>query len=133
MSLEYNKKLVRNFYEAIGNEDYDSLYEFCHEDFVFYPQINTPFLGVKGLIESEKKNFDAFNDFKMPIKELIAEGDLVAAYMEFTGTHTGKYFGIEPTYKKVHFSLMMLLKIKDNKIIEKRSHVDMNDIIKQLK
>lgn len=43
MSLEYNKKLVCNFYEAIGNKDYDSLHEFCHEDFVFYPQINTPF------------------------------------------------------------------------------------------
>lgn len=105
MSLEYNKKLVCNFYEAIGNKDYDSLHEFCHEDFVFYPQINTPFFGVKGLIESEKKNFDVFNDFKMPIKELIAEGYLVAAYMEFIGTHTGKYLGIEPTYKKCIFHL----------------------------
>ncbi|MDH9160488.1 hypothetical protein PYL56_03840 [Staphylococcus succinus] len=28
---------------------------------------------------------------------------------------------------------MMLLKFKDNKIIEKRSHVDVNDIIKQIK
>lgn len=70
---------------------------------------------------------------KIPIKKLIAEGDLVAVYMEFIGTHTGKYLGIELTYKKVHFSLMMILKIKDNKIIEKRSHVDTNHIIKQLK
>lgn len=132
MSLESNKKLVRDFYEAIGNEDYNALHEFCHEDFIFYPQINTPFPGVEGLIESEKKNFDAFNDFKMPIKELIADGDLVAAYMEFTGTHTGTFCGIKPTHKKVHFSLMMFLKIKDNKIIEKRSHVDVNDIIRQL-
>ena len=133
MSLEYNKKLVSKFYETIANEDYDTLYEFCHEDFVFYPQINTPFQGVEGLIESEKKNFDAFSNFTFAIKELIAEKDLVSAYMEFTGTHTGTLFGIEPTNNKVNFSLMMFLRIKDNKIVEKRSHVDVNDIIRQLK
>ena len=133
MSLEYNKKLVSKFYETIANEDYDALHEFCHEDFVFYPQVNTPFPGVEGLTESEKKNFDVFSDSTFSIKELLAEGDLVAAYMEFTGTHTGTFCGIEPTNKKVHFSLMMFLRIKDNKIIEKRSHVDVNDVIRQLK
>lgn len=132
MSLEYNKKLVSEFYKTIENEDYDALHKFCHEDFVFYPQIDTPFPGVEGLIESEKKNFDAFSDFTFSIKELIAEKDLVAAYMEFTGIHTGTLYGIEPTNNKVHFSLMMFLRIKDNKIIEKRSHVDLNDIIRQL-
>lgn len=132
MSLESNKELVRRFYEAIGQEDYDALNKFCHEDFVFYPQVDHPYPGVSGLIASEKKNFDAFNDFKMPIKELIAEEDLVAAYMDFTGTHTGIFYGITPTGKKVHFSLMMFLRIKDGKIIEKRSHVDVNDIIRQL-
>lgn len=131
--LNKNKELVSRFYKAIESEDYDSLYKFCHKDFIFYPQVDTIFKGVEGLIESEKKNFDAFSDFKMPIKDVIAEGDLVAAYMEFTGTHTGKYLGIEPTNKKVHFSLMMFLRIKDGKIIEKRSHVDVNDIIRQLK
>lgn len=69
----------------------------------------------------------------MPIKELIAEGDLVAAYLEFTGTHTGKYLSIEPTNKEVHFSLMMFLRIKDGKIIAKRLHVDVNDVINKLK
>ena len=133
MSLEYNKKLVSKFYEAIANEDYDVLHEFCHENFIFYPQINTPFRGVEGLVESEKRNFDAYSDFTFTIKELIAEGDLVAVYMEFTGTHISTYCGIEPTNKRVHFSLMMFLRIKDNKIIEKRSHVDVNDIIRQLK
>lgn len=68
----------------------------------------------------------------MPIKELIADGNLVATYMEFTGTHTGTFCGIKSTHKKVYFSLMMFLKIKNNKIIGKRSHVDVNDIIRQL-
>lgn len=132
MSIEANKELVHRFYEAIQKENYDALKEFCHKDFVFYPQVDTPFHGVEGLIESEKKNFDAFEDFKMPIKTIIAENDQVAVYLIFEGTHTGEIYGIPPTGNKVKFSLMMLLKIVDGKIIEKRSHVDVHDIIKQL-
>jgi steroid delta-isomerase-like uncharacterized protein len=133
MSVEMNKELVRHFYEAIQEENYEALNEFCHEDFVFYPQIDTPFPGVEGLIESEKKNFDAFPGFKMPIKAMLAEGDQVAVYFIFEGTHTGIPFAdIPATGKHVKFSLMMLLRIQDSKIIEKRSHVDVHDILKQL-
>ena len=34
----------------------------------------------------------------MPIKESIADGNLVAEYMEFIGTHTGTFCGIKPTH-----------------------------------
>ncbi|SIQ43840.1 conserved hypothetical protein, steroid delta-isomerase-related [Peribacillus simplex] len=133
MSVQTNKDLVRRFYEAIEHENYETLKDLCHQDFVFYPQVDTPFFGVEGLIESEKKNFDAFPDFKMPIKSMVAEGDQVAVYFIFEGTHTGIPFnGIPATGKIVNFSLMMLLRMTDGKIIEKRSHVDMHDILRQL-
>ncbi|WP_312889247.1 ester cyclase [Desertibacillus haloalkaliphilus] len=133
MSVEANKELVRRFYEAIEQEDYEALHEFCYQDFVFFPQIDTPFPGVEGLVESEKKNFDAFPDFKMPIKAILAEGDQVAVYFIFEGTHTGiPFLGVPATGKAVRFSLMMLLRIADSKIIEKRSHVDVHDILRQL-
>jgi len=133
MSVETNKELVRRFYEAMQQENYEALKEFCHKDFVFYPQVDTPFYGVEGLIESEKKNFDAIPGFKMPIKAMVAEGDQVAVYFIFEGIHTGIPFGgIPATGKNVKFSLMMLLKIVDGKIIEKRAHFDRYDILKQL-
>ncbi|RAS75542.1 ester cyclase [Priestia endophytica] len=133
MSAETNKELVRRFFETIEEENYEALTEFCHPDFVFYPQLDTPFPGVKGLIESEKKNFDAFPGFKMPIKSILAEEDQVAVYFIFEGKHTGIPFaGVSATGKNAKFSLMILLRIKDGKIIEQRSHVDMRDIIHQL-
>lgn len=134
MSVESNKELVRHFFETIEQENYDALKDFCHKDFVFYPQLDTPFPGVEGLIQSEKKNFDAFPGFKMPIKEIIAEDDLVAVYFLFEGKHTGIPFsGVHATGNSVKFSLMILLRIEDGKIIEQRSHVDMRDILRQLK
>ncbi|WP_231846976.1 hypothetical protein [Oceanobacillus iheyensis] len=41
---------------------------------MFYPQADTPFYGAEGLVESEKKNVDAFPGFKIPIKAILAEG-----------------------------------------------------------
>ncbi|CAH0311571.1 hypothetical protein SRABI96_05025 [Peribacillus sp. Bi96] len=64
MSVETNKELVRSFYEELEQENYEELKDFCHQDFVFYTQVDTPFYGVEGLIESEKNNFDAFPGFK---------------------------------------------------------------------
>ncbi|MCI4128673.1 ester cyclase [Bacillus haynesii] len=133
MSVENNKELVRRYFEIIEQEKYEDLKDFCHKDFVFYPQLDTPFPGVEGLIESEKKNFDAFPGFKMPIQAMVAEGDLVAVYFIFEGKHTGIPFaGVPATGKNVKFSLMMLLRIVNGKIIEHRSHVDVHDILRQL-
>ena len=39
---------------------------------------------------------------------------------------------LQPTHNKVRFSLMMLLTIKDGKIIEKRAHFNEADVMKQL-
>lgn len=134
MSVEANKELVQLFFENIEEENYDALRDLCHEDYVFYPQIDTPYPGVEGLIESEKKNFDAFPGFKMPIVEMVAEGDLVAAYFIFEGKHTGIQFaGVPANGKEARFSLMIRLRISEGKIIEQRSFVDIHDIIRQIK
>ncbi|WP_050184434.1 ester cyclase [Domibacillus robiginosus] len=132
MSVENNKKLVRRFYELLQQQNYDAVAELCHQDFVFYPQIDTPLSGVKGFIEAEKKNFDASPDFKMPLKAIMAEGDEVAIYLEFEGTHTDDLFGVPATGKTIRMSLMMLLRIADGKIIEKRAHYDKYDILRQI-
>jgi len=132
MSVEVNKELVRKFYAAIQLEDYAAAASCCHENFVFYTQVDTPILGTAGFIQSEKKNFDAFEGFTFKIESLLAEGDQVAAYMIFDGRQTGIFEGIEPKGARVRFSLMMLLTVTDGKINKKRAHFDRMDIRKQL-
>lgn len=133
MAIETNKKLVRQFYDALQDENYTAAAQLCHPDFVFYLQVDTPIHGAEGFIASEKKNFDAFPGFSFKIERLIAEGDQVAAFMVFSGKHTGGIAeGMAPTGRWVRFSLLMLLTIADGKIIEKRAHFDRNDIHRQL-
>lgn len=133
MSLEANKDLVRRFYAAIERGDFDDLPAMCTEDFVFYNQVDTPWRGVPGLVASEKKNFDAFTSFRFPIETLVAEGDKVAAYMLFEGKgYRSDVFGVPASGRDVRISLMMLLKIRDGRIAEKRAHFDVGDIRRQL-
>nr|WP_245711702.1 ester cyclase [Gracilibacillus ureilyticus] len=63
----------------------------------------------------------------------MADSDQVAVYLILEGTHTGiPFLGVPATGKTVKFSLMILLRIVNGKIIEKSSHVDVNDIFRQL-
>ena len=133
MSVEANKELVQRFYEAIERLEFDALNSMVHKDFVFYTQVDTPFPGVAGLVQSEKKSFEAFESFTFRVVTMIAEGDKVAAYMYFEGkNHCAEVNGIPPTGKNVRISLLHMLTIKDGKIVEKRAHFDMGDVRRQL-
>ena len=132
MSIEENKILVRRFYDALGREDYEEMAKLFHKDFVFYSQVDTPHPGGKEFIASERKNFDAFKGFKFPLVRMVAEGDQVAAYLVFEGRQSSEWHGIPASGAKLKFSLFSLLRIADGKIIEKRAHFDVSDIVRQL-
>jgi len=133
MSIEDNKQLVQRFYSAIERGDFDALHDMVHPDFVFYNQVDIARPGVQGLVEAEKKNFDAFESFRFPIETMVAEGDKVAAYMLFEGKgYRSDVFGVPASGKNVRISLMMLLTFKDGRIVEKRAHFDVGDIRRQL-
>lgn len=127
-----NKATVRAFYDAINERRFDDLDQYCHPDFVFYHQVDTPHAGVDGFRESEEKNFAAFDDWQMPIVDLIAEGDQVASYMIFEGIHARDWAGIPASGRKLRFSLFMKLTLRDGLIVEKRAHFDRADIRQQL-
>jgi steroid delta-isomerase-like uncharacterized protein len=132
MSVEENKALVRRFYEALGRADYDEMMKLFHKDFVFYSQVETPHPGGAEFIASERKSFEAFKGFKFPIERMVAEGDQVAAYLVFEGNQSSEWQGIAARGTRLKFSLCALLKIADGKLIEKRAHYNVADIIRQL-
>jgi len=133
MSLEENKQLVQRFYAAIERGDFDALNDMVDPGFVFYNQVDVARPGVQGLVDSEKKNFDAFESFRFPVETMVAEGDKVAAYMLFEGkNYRSDVFGVPASGKSLRISLMMLLTIKDGRILEKRAHFDVGDIRRQL-
>ena len=131
MNLAKNIELVKAFYEAIEANDYDAVAAMCHEQFTFYSQLDTP-LDLNGFLAQEKGNMDGYPGFTFRLHDVFADGDKVACYMIFEGIHSAPMHDIQPTHKKVRFSLMMLLTVRDGKLIEKRAHFNEADIMKQL-
>lgn len=133
MSTKENKTAVRRFYAAIERGDFDALHEMVDADFTFFNQIDTPRRGVAGLVAAEKQNFDAFESFRFPIIDLLADGERVCAYMLFEGkNYRSDVFGVPASGKDLRISVMMYLRFKHGKIIEKRAHFDVGDIRRQL-
>ncbi|MCG7632931.1 ester cyclase [Gordonia McavH-238-E] len=127
-----NKALVEAFYDALTRSDFEAVGEMCHEDFVFYGQIDTPRPGASGFIDAERRHLEVFADLTMTVERLVVEGNSVAAYVVVEGDQIGEYYGVPPRGKHLRMSMCNLLTIKDGKVIEKRAHYDRMDHVQQL-
>jgi steroid delta-isomerase-like uncharacterized protein len=98
MPVEDNKQAVRRFYqEVINARNLDALDELLTPDGVDYT------FGSQSA-EQAKQFFgmvhQAFPDLHAEVHDVIAEGELVAARVTYTGTHQGEFLGIPATGKQ---------------------------------
>ncbi len=132
MSREENKELVRRFTEAWNRGNRAGVYAFFAEDFVDHmAQAGLP-LGHEGLKQGLGRFFDAFPDCQNTLKLVLADGDMVMKYGTLLGTHTGNFFGIPPTGKKVTINHLEIHRFKDGKIVEAWHLEDIFGAIRQL-
>ena len=123
MSIEESKALVRRWFEEVYNKGNLSV-----ADEVLSSEVITHHHGLKGVTEDvstpeDNKKFridcaGAFPDMHFNINDIIAEGDKFAIHFTFTGTHKGKFWGHEPTNKKIRFALISIYRVIDGKIKE---------------
>src|SRR5438445_7294631 len=66
----------------------------------------------------------AYPDLKVTVEDALAEGDKIAARCRVTGKHDGPGIGLEPTNKEVDFTGMVIIRVKDDKIIESWNEFD---------
>ncbi len=60
----------------------------------------------------------AFPDFHFRIEDVIAQGDKVVMRIPFTGTHQGRFLGLEPTGKKIDVTETLIFRIDHGLIAE---------------
>lgn len=74
----------------------------------------------------------AFPDRVDIIEEVIAEDDRVGLLFRVTGTHTGNFFGIPPTGKKVDVYEIAMLRIVDGQMVDGWFMMDETALLQQL-
>lgn len=128
-----NKQAQRQFVQEVQSEGkLERVDDFLAEDIVD----RTPFPGMPGTRESARQAFAmlraAFPDHDAVVIEMVSEGDKVATYKTFNGTHLGEFMGIPPTGKPVSIRVMDIVRYADGKIVEHWNVVDMAGLLQQL-
>src|SRR5262249_29710771 len=59
-----------------------------------------------------------FPDFHFRLEDMIVAGNKVVLRIPFTGTHLGKFWGLEPPGRKVEVTETLILRIEAGKIAE---------------
>jgi len=73
-----------------------------------------------------------FSNITFTIKDVFGQGDKLVKHWNFAGTHTGDFFGIPATGKKVSIDGVTLVRMSNGKIAEERDFFDNLDFLTQL-
>lgn len=122
MSTDDNKQIIRRLYdEGWGQGNLDVIGGIFAEQHTLHWNDLHPSdqqrsaEEVKRIVRAYRQ---AFPDLRVVVNHLVAEGDMVAVLVTFTGTHDAEYEGFPPTHKVSSFTDMQLIRLEGGKIVE---------------
>ncbi|CAG0987259.1 nogalonic acid methyl ester cyclase / aklanonic acid methyl ester cyclase [Anaerolineae bacterium] len=133
MSADDNKALVRRYIQEVWDKNNSAaLDEFLASNYQRHISPNVTPLNREGQKQRLAGIRTAFPDIALTLEEIIAENDRVAFRSTIRGTHQNIFQGIAPTGRQVTISLLDLVRVEDNKIIEQWGGPDFLDWLRQL-
>ncbi len=134
MTVEENKALMKRFYDEVLNQgNIDMVDEFVDEEIIDHnPTVMEQAEGLEGILQGISHIREGFPDINFEIKEILGEEDKLGIVIRITGTHQGKFWGIEPTGKNIDTTIIDVMKFKDGKIYERWGLFDVYQLMQQL-
>jgi predicted ester cyclase len=127
-----NKAILCRYVEATNVGDLDELDNLVVEDFVEHEPIPGQPQGREGLKWAYKVFLDPFPDVKFIFDDVIGDGDLVVGRGVISATHTGPFFGVPATNKRVHWTGTRLFRMKDGRMTDGWVAIDMLGLMQQM-
>ena len=133
---EENEALVRRYFEEDWNKgNLEVIDELFTTDFVRHGPVGTEGGEVRGL-EGFKALVSSYRaglpDLRIPIEDLIAEGDRVVTRWRARGTHQGELMGNAPTGDRASVSGILIDRISGGKIEEEWVDYDTLHLMQQI-
>lgn len=130
---ENNKELVRRVIEGLLNSADPALAdELFHPDFVDHNPSNPELGGLENIRRSVADWHRAFPDTVNKVRDILAEGDRVAARWVTRGIHQGEFLGIPATGNRIEVTSSGVFRVEGGKVAESWDHFDALGLLSQL-
>jgi len=132
-SVTANIKMYSNVWDEIINKR--KLDEFNETNFtknVVMHASPTDVVGIDSARAYYANYLTGFSDITFTIKDVFGMGNKLVKHWNFKGTHTGLFFGIPATNKKVDIDGVTLVRMENGKIAEERDFFDNLEFMQQL-
>jgi predicted ester cyclase len=132
--MKINQEIVRSYYENLWNkQDKSYIDKLLGDEIVFR--------GSLGIETKGKKEFESYFDMIITaipnlyhgIERIIAQDNLLAAKVFYSGTQTGKLLDFEATNSRIRYNGASFFTMEEDKIVEIWVLGDLNSLYKQLK
>lgn len=117
---ETNRQVVRRFVAAINRRDFDALDEVVAPDVVRHCPA-TPGVSVANREEFKaylRQDLHGVSDAVQEIRMMVAEGDKVAVWANYSGTQDGPLGPFPASGKRVDLDFAAILRLEDARIAE---------------
>lgn len=127
-----NRELIAKYYHMWNSKEFDIADEICAKDIRFRGSLDITANGIDGFKEYANLRTKAFPNMYHAVEMSVYEGNMVALYITYSGTHEGEIFDYPPTHKRISYSGAAFFHIKDSKIVSINVLGDLNSLHKQL-
>lgn len=133
MTTQDNKLAIRRLTELLNTPDEKLARELIAPSAVFFlPGKPEQLRGPIGYLTIVLTLRGGFPDMHWTLEELVAEDDRVAARFTMRGTHTGTFYGVSPTGRKMQMEQVGFYTLSKGQIIEERGQPDILGIVHQI-
>jgi predicted ester cyclase len=133
MSIESNKLLVlRLLDEGVNKKNLSIVNDVIANDCLFHGSDGQTVVGAEAVKQMISTFFNAFEDFRVTIEDIIGENDKVVVRFFESGKHKGEFEGTFPTGKEVKWQEIAIFRVVGNKIVEAWTLEDKLSLMRQL-
>lgn len=130
--MDNEARLGKFYTEVVNQGNLDLIDEMLAEDFVEHeelPGMDPGRAGIKQWFAAMRK---AFPDLKFDVEFTVSDGDLVAAYINMSGTQKAEFMGMPSMGKSFSTKTIDIVRFKDGKAVEHWGVTDAMTMMEQL-
>jgi steroid delta-isomerase-like uncharacterized protein len=125
--------IVHRWMEEVWNKGrVEAIDEMLADDVVVHGLGGAAIRGREGYKPFFETMHNTFSQIEVVVDDAVEQGDTIAARCTVRGTHTGDGMGSAPTGRRVEFSGMTMVKVKDGKMVEGWNNFDFAGMMQQI-